>query len=97
MNRKFELGLTVMTKGIENLVNTELEMITIFELIDKHLLNESELTNEDLELNEYAIAHKQGRVFSSFTLENNKIYVITDGMELEEKDRVTTVLLAEEY
>lgn len=101
MNRKFELGLLVMTKGVQYNIEEEnfsiLEILEILDMVDNHLINKSDLESEDLEANDYAIRNKKGRVFSNFLLRDYKIYIITDNMELEEKDRVTTILLAEEY
>lgn len=98
MNRKFELGLLVMTKGVQyNIEEENFSMLEILDMVDNHLINKSDLESEDLEANDYAIRHKKGRVFSNFLLRDYKIYIITDGMELEEKDKVTTILLAEEY
>lgn len=98
MNRKFELGLLVMTKGVQyNIEEENFSMLEILDMVDNHLINKSDLESEDLEANDYAIKNKKGRVFSNFLLRDYKIYIITDSMELEEKDRVTTILLAEEY
>ncbi|HFD2049292.1 hypothetical protein JJB67_16910 [Clostridium perfringens] len=98
MNRKFELGLLVMTKGVQyNIEEENFSMLEILDMVDNHLINKSDLESEDLEANDYAIRNKKGRVFSNFLLRDYKIYIITDSMELEEKDRVTTILLAEEY
>ncbi|MGM8299648.1 hypothetical protein [Clostridium perfringens] len=98
MNRKFELGLLVMTKGVQyNIEEENFSILEILDMVDNHLINKSDLESEDLEANDYAIRNKKGRVFSNFLLRDYKIYIITDNMELEEKDRVTTILLAEEY
>lgn len=86
----FSLGQTVCTRGaldwaVENGVN-------LTSLLARHVTGDwGDLGKEDQQLNWEALA-KEGRLFSSYHLKGEKLYVIT------EWDRsVTTILLANEY
>lgn len=96
--RRFNLGLTVMTRGIQKSIeDEELTIEEALNMIDLHLKNESDICEDDKQINEEVIQYKEGRVFSSFNIRNFKIYVITERLEFEEKDIVTTILFANEY
>lgn len=85
----FPLGQTVATPGaIEFLSSEELN-----NLLYRHGTGDwSEMDTEDQNENQDAVANGGSRVFSSYTIRNKRLFVIT------EWDRsVTTVLLASEY
>lgn len=72
----------------------------------KHFINESDLCEEDLEMNEQAINDKCGRVLSMFKTSKGKIYIITSGLEYMDNDPTdindinyynTVVMFANEY
>jgi len=86
---KFELGQTVATRGIMDL----LDEIEISELMDRHVTGDwGDLCEEDKEQNELALIFRDSRLFSSYVTPKGKVWIIT------EHDRsVTTVLLPEEY
>lgn len=96
-NLKFKIAQLVMTCGIEALLKeNELDFLNIAPLLFRHMDNDSELCQEDLELNVEAIKSNCGRVLSKFNFLGEKIYIITDGLGTENYN-YTTILLADEY
>ena len=96
-NLKFKTGQLVMTCGVEALLReNELDFLNIVPLIFRHMNNDSELCEEDLEFNAEAIKSNYGRVISKFTFLGEKIYIITDGLGTEDYN-YTTILLSDEY
>lgn len=84
----FEFGQVLTTPR----VNTELSMDEVLQLLKWHgELKQGELCDSDYLLNKDALHSKQ-RIFSSYRLNGEKYYVIT------EWDRsITTVLTPDEY
>jgi len=90
---KFELGQTVMTRGINALL--EEEVITHSDLMDimtQHVNGDwGDICEEDKESNDYALKNDE-RLMSTYTVKGQKLWIIT------EWDRsVTTILLPSEY
>ncbi len=86
----FSLGQTVCTRGALNWsIENDFNLIT---LLTRHVNGDwGDLGKEDQQLNWEALV-KEGRIFSSYKINGEKLYVIT------EWDRsVTTILLADEY
>ncbi len=95
-NPKFQLGKTVSTPGALDVLSKA--NISAVSLLAKHQSGDfGDLEAEDKELNEQAIKYegdpeKQQRVFSSYKIGHETIYIIT------EWDRsVTTLLRSCEY
>lgn len=103
----------VMTSGVQalttdykdrgNVIRPTLLTEEISKCIEKHFANEGEECKADNKLNAEAIKNKEGRVVSSFTVNNIKLFVITDGLHLHNSIEygnqypLTTILLPEEY
>jgi hypothetical protein len=101
-NRKFRLGQTVVTCGVDAYLqkNNPALAQTLF---TRHLnLEQGDLCDEDYQQNLDAVANEgkrtddgelmQDRVFSSYTIDGTKFWVIT------ERDRsVSTILFPSEY
>ena len=88
---KFELGNTVMTRGVDEALEDRTELENI--ILQRHAEGDwGDLDEHDVSANEDALENG-GRLFSVYHLANGtKIYVIT------EWDRsVTTALLPQEY
>ena len=85
----FKLGKCVATANVMEILNQS-EMM---DLITRHVTGDfGDLDKHDSKLNNNAIKNNDDRVFSAYTVNGEKIYVIT------EWDRsVTTVLLASDY
>ncbi|WDJ87445.1 hypothetical protein [Xanthomonas campestris] len=86
----FELGRIVATPGaLHEMAKLGLDAVT---LLRRHITgDDAEMSAEDQEANQMAIEHG-GRVFSAYTYQETKIWVIT------EHDRSgTTILLPCEY
>ncbi|HMX98807.1 MAG TPA: hypothetical protein PKC44_03385 [Agitococcus sp.] len=86
----FELGQVCLTSGTHALM---LEgQLDVNNLINRHVSGDwSDMCEEDRQTNQDAITHGD-RIFSSFNLPTQKVWVIT------EYDRsVTTILLPDEY
>lgn len=91
--RKFELGKTVMTRGIaEALQDGELSLPKVLNAIERHSKGDwGDTYEEDKELNEIAVK-EGGRVFSAYVIDDMRIYIIT------EADRsYTAVMFPDEY
>lgn len=93
-----------MTRGIqEYLENGKLDHAQLLEATEKHFCNLGHECKEDNQLNEEAIKNKDGRVFSLFNVGNHRIYIITDGLHLQNDPvhggtyPMTTILFPDEY
>ena len=91
---KFDLGNICMTSGIAELM--EEGKITTNELesiLQKHVNGDwGDLCEEDKLENEAALSTGESRLMSTYTINNIKIWIIT-----EWDKSVTTILLPEEY
>ncbi len=90
MPQLFSLGQVVVTRNCLNYVQKH--GVNLTELVERHVSgDDGDLCKADQQLNDLAIK-TDGRVFSSYTINKTKFYVIT------EWDRsYTTVMLAEDY
>lgn len=88
MNKLFELGQTVATPAAVEALGEN-----IISLVTRHVTGDfGDLCEEDIKLNNEAIANKNDSILSAYNVNGEKFYVIT------EWDRsVTTVLLTSEY
>lgn len=88
-----------MTCGVKAMVdNEELSMTVIQELLYKHFNNDGSECKSDNRENAKAIKSNYGRVVSVFNVNNEKLWIITDGLGCDHPDYpLTTVLLPEEY
>lgn len=86
----FGLGATVMTQGV---AKSTISHEDIIKIVNRHANGDwGELSEEDKELNDAAVANGTDRILSSYTVDDEKIWVIT------EADRsVTTILFPREY
>lgn len=86
----YSLGQIVVTRNCLNYAREN--GVNLTELIERHANgDDGDLCKADQALNDFAI-QTEGRVFSSYTINNVKFYVIT------EWDRsYTTVMLADDY
>lgn len=90
---KFNLGQVVMTRGIAEAIEKDKEFKAF---VNASFLRHTqcdwgELCEDDKEMNELALIHND-RLFSSYTLNDWKVWIIT------EWDRsVTTILFPSEY
>ena len=94
--KKFELGQTVMTQGIQSLCdNNDLFHSKMMVCLQRHQSGDwGDMPTEDKKDNDQSlIPMYQGRLFSAYDdVEGTKIWIIT------EWDRsVTTILLPKEY
>ena len=90
MAHLFSLGKVVVTRNCLNYAQEH--GINLTELVERHVSgDDGDLCKADQQLNDLAIK-TNGRVFSSYTVNKTKFFVIT------EWDRsYTTVMLAEDY
>lgn len=86
----FSLGQVVVTRNCLNYAQEH--GVNLTELVERHASGDNgDLCKADQALNDLAIK-TDGRIFSSYTINKTKFYVIT------EWDRsYTTVMLAEDY
>ncbi len=69
----------------------------IIHLLDCHFNNNwGELVKEDKEANEDALEHGD-RILSSYLVDGERIWIITDSGWADSDHKVTTVLLPDEY
>lgn len=113
MKQLFPTKNILMTRGVQTLLTDYLDrgdcisptilMTDISKMLEKHFANMGEECYADKRLNKQAIKNMEGRVFSTFTLNNIKFFIITDGLHLynsKEYGKVypyTTIMLSEEY
>lgn len=100
MEKKFNLGQVVMTQGIARISNDFRFQDFVVESLMKHANGDwGDLCEEDKSMNDYALEHDAGRLFSSYIIpkwtgfeDEGNIYIIT------EYDRsYTTILFPSEY
>lgn len=96
--QKFELGRTVVTRGVHQLMSEDGDFYTFVmrSLLSRHATGDwGDLDPEGAKLNDTALASGEDRIFSVYKREgihDGKIWIIT------EWDRsVTTVLFPSEY
>lgn len=89
---RFELGQTVVTRGVAEVMENEEFSKFLTESIIRHANGDwGDMCEEDKETNDYAVDHEE-RIFSAYEKGDWKIWIIT------EWDRsVTTVLFPSEY
>lgn len=93
---KFNTGNIYMTRGIAN--DFEGETLELKGYLKRHFNNDCDCKyKNDIEANEEAIEHRDGRVLSVYNSSKGKIYIITECMSYEPEDRITTILYADEY
>lgn len=87
---KFELGQVVMTRGI---ADSDLCKEEITKAITRHSNGDwGDMPTEDKELNDKALESGDDRLMSSYTINGEKIWIIT-----EWDKSITTVLFPSEY
>jgi hypothetical protein len=91
LKRSFSLGHVVATPGALSLLAEHGKDPLPF--LRRHACGDwGDVDAEDWKANDAALAHDDGRLFSSYAVDHQKIWVIT------ESDRsTTTVLLPQEY
>lgn len=95
--KKFELGRTVVTRGIDELMGKDSDFyVFVMNSLFKHARGDwGDLNPEDAKLNDAALTSGEDRIFSVYKCDgipDGKIWIIT------EWDRsVTTVLFPSEY
>ena len=89
MEKLFDLGNVVITPSL----NDFLDRMEVMNLLQRHSTGDyGDSPKEDVQMNVEAIRTGEDRVFSSYTIKNQKIFVIT------EWDRsYTTLMFANEY
>ena len=90
---KFSLGKLVMTKGVHDRMNSDIDFaIGVLESMEKYCSGDwGDLCESDKTENEKAIRDSE-RIFALYNIGSDKIYIIT------EWDRsVTTILFPYEY
>lgn len=89
---RFELGQTVVTRGVAEVMENEEFSKFLTESIIRHANGDwGDMCEEDKETNDYAVDHEE-RIFSAYEKGDWKIWIIT------EWDRsYTTVLFPSEY
>lgn len=90
---RFELGKLVMTKGVHDKMNSDIDFaIGVLESFERYRSCDwGDHCSEDKAENEKALRNGE-RIFALYNIGNEKIYIIT------EWDRsVTTILFPEEY
>lgn len=105
MIKRFITRGIVMTSGVNaSIKREEFNSMELLQLVERHFANDGDECKEDKEMNEYAIKHKDGRVFSSFKNFHGKtMFIITDGLHLANDPKYgmnyphTTIMYAEEY
>lgn len=86
---KFELGTVLGSPGVFEVLTGS----AVLSLLRRHAAGDwGDMSDEDMQANNEALADGDGRLFSSYEREGHKIWIIT------EADRAsTTILLPEEY
>lgn len=96
LNKKFELGLTVLTRGIADRMGTDMIFNSfVYTCLEKYMGGDwGDLDDEDKQVNEDALKYGE-RIFAAYIFQKDtdeKIWIIT------EWDRsVTTILFPSEY
>mgnify|MGYP001288012881 CR=1 FL=1 len=91
LKRSFSLGQVVATPGALGLLAET--GCTAESLLQRHTCGDwGDLDPEDWQANDAALAHDDGRLFSSYKIGNEKLWIIT------ESDRAcTTILRPQDY
>ena len=103
--KKFITRGIVMTSGINaSIKREEFNTMDLLKLVERHFANDGDECDDDKKLNELAIKHKEGRVFSVFKNFNGEtVFICTDGLHLANDPKYgmnyphTTIMYAEEY
>lgn len=91
---KFQLGQTVVTRGINERIANDTEFAKFITESFKRYVNcdWGDLCEEDKEMNDSAVKNNDDRILAKYSFNNEDIYIIT------EWDRsVTTILFTNEY
>lgn len=91
---KFQLGQTVVTRGISERIANDTEFAKFITESFKRYVNcdWGDLCEEDKEMNDSAVKNNDDRILAKYSFNNEDIYIIT------EWDRsVTTILFTNEY
>ena len=90
---KFELGQTVMTRGIADAMESEDFAKEVHKAFARYITCDwGELGEEDSEMNNSAVQNNDDRILAKYDTSEGAIYIIT------EWDRsVTTILFTDEY
>ena len=98
LNRKhplFALGMLVATPGALALLERLQKPAS--ELLQRHITGDfGDLCSEDIKSNNDAV-QDGGRIFSSYVLEGEKVWLITEACDDRGTRAVTTLLLPHEY
>lgn len=94
---KFELGQTVMTRGVAQFMDEhDIPPNELAQFLAWHSQgNWGNLDDEDKQANDEALT-TGGRIFSAYTLRGEKVWVITEA-EVNGAREYTTVLFPHEY
>ena len=94
MEPLFSLGQVVATQGV---IALDLPLDTITHLLLRHQTGDwGEIGDEDRRENELSI--KQGfRIMSVYTVNETRLWIITEAADDQGHRRATTILLPEEY
>jgi hypothetical protein len=92
MQGKFELGRTVMTRGISALCDNPAFYILVLQCLSRHVSGDwGDVCAVDKKENDRALKNGE-RLCSAYTITGKKVWIIT------ERDRsYTTILFPEEY
>lgn len=98
----FEIDKLILTPGIQELLRTKgASIYYLHSILERHILNESELDQEDKETN-YNSWLKGGMFLSRFNFLDEKIYIVSyiqepNHIRADRKAEQTTIMLASEY
>ena len=91
MPSRYELGKLYITPGASAVLEAPLSLLT------RHAIGDwGELSNEDIRANERAIVEGT-RILSAYTVDGQRIWIITEAVEDDGHRHATTILLASEY
>ena len=91
------IGSLYFTRGVQSLVdNKEIKNSDMWNCVDRHMKGDyGTLCQEDVEVNQMNLNWNSGTVMSTYNIDGNKIWVITNLGDAH--TTYTTVLLPEEY
>lgn len=91
-----KFGQLTFTKGIARGIDKDIEFSKfIVSSLERYGMNDwGDLCKEDVEMNDLAVKHNEGRVVARYNHLNRDIYIITEMYGME---RITTVLFCDEY
>lgn len=91
MPSRFELGNLYITPGASAVLEAP------FTLLARHAACDwGELSNEDIRANEHALTDGS-RILSAYTVDNHRIWIITEAVGDDGHRAATTILLPPEY